>query len=125
MTKHNTKEKEAINLAYNFINWMVERDHRMERTVKQALKEERKERNSIYTAKALIVQCFTEGATKRSYPLSELFVYAEQLQLVTIVGAAWKNRFAEHKQVNDLKERAEEAHKAHNDYIHRALEAIF
>lgn len=78
-TDHTTKERDAINRAFNAMTYAAETtDWSMARRLREALKHERKERSSITTAKACLVESFLTGFNDPSHPAKDVCIRQRQ-----------------------------------------------
>lgn len=84
--KYTAAERRTIDDAYSAVAYIVDHDYSGAYALRQALREERRERSSVTVAKALIVAGFADGR-KRNPRALELAYMADGIATAAIIGA--------------------------------------
>lgn len=116
--EHTASERRAIAAAWDAAARVVECDHRAERDLWDGLKIDRRERGSMWAAKALLAECFYNPPAETS----GFFALARGCQMAAILGAHYAARPGYYHEAKATTAAACEA--AHNAAVHRALAAI-
>ena len=123
MSKIEKSAKNAANKAFNAVEYFCRgTDMRAGWILKEALKHERKERSSIYYAKALIVESYYQGYKRPSIQAHSLYGYSWGCQQAMIMGAGHSKR--QYKATKRMLKLCRESIKAHRADIERRLADI-
>jgi len=127
---HSRAERETIKDAYHHVARLLDRVNRAGYAWEAAYKLERKERSSMPAAQAMCVESFLQGYTTRTSAATVWYFSTGcgiALQLGAMIREEHKRDRKEGREVYPEKVRVKllrAAEAAHNDYIHRRLDAI-
>lgn len=118
---HTTEERDAIRRAYNELGGLAGRfDTRAAHELREALKEERRERSGIDVARALLVESAAHGPRDRA---ADLYGYTDGCRRAAMLGAAlYRSLGSRYRRWR--RQRAQPAIEAHRTAVLRALDSL-
>lgn len=122
------RERKRIDKGFIMLHTITERSHRDEYDLREAFRNERRERSSAYVAKALLIEGFLDGYRGKVATLHALHGYAEGIAKLIVIGAAYAAqglRYPERYGVNEtMLGVLVDAVCAHQEASKRRLDAI-